>query len=168
MRVEERSGELVVRDAPGLHWLLALLFAGVGALFLLASLGVASNVAALRAWERALAFAMGAIAVAVGLWVLDCSPSSRLRVDRTARRVVVTRAGLRGRQEQAWPMADVSGVTVVDKLDDEGGAIFQAHLVLRDGRAVPVSMLWWHGGEQVRDAAARLARVLEVPYTPAS
>jgi hypothetical protein len=167
MHVVERPGELVVRDSPGFHWLLGLMFAGIGGVFVLASLGVASRVAALRAWERALAFVMGALAVAVGLWVFSRSPFSRLRVDRAARRVVLTRVGLRGRREHAWPMTDVSGVEVVESADDEGGEIFQVHLVLRDGQVVPVSMLWLHGRGPVTDAATRLARALDVPYTPA-
>ena len=66
-----------------------------------------------------------------------------------------------------WPVADVMRVRLVENTDDEGGAVFQVHLALRDGRTVPVSLLWAHGRTPVTDVATRLAAALGVPYTAA-
>lgn len=163
----ERGGRFEVRDAPGLHWLLALLFFGIGGVFVLAPLGLAENAHTLRGWERALSLVMGGIGVAVGLWLFDQAPYSRLRLDGAARRVSIVRRGLRGRHVAGWPVADVMRVRLVENTDDEGGAVFQVHLVLRDGRTVPVSLLWAHGRTPVTDVATRLAAALGVPYTAA-
>lgn len=166
MNVVEGDDGVVVRDSPGLHWLLALLFVGVGVVFVLGPLGLARDADTLHAWERALAVVMGGAAVVVGLWIVDRSPRSCLRLDRRARRLSIVRRGLRGRRTLEWSVADVTGVRVVQRVDDEGGAIFQVHLVLRAGRPVPVSLLWAHGREPAADAATRLASALGVPYTP--
>jgi|SRR6267378_3223515 len=166
MHVVERSGELEVRDAPGLHWLLGLLFVGVGVLVMLGALGLARDAETLRSWERGLAVVMGGAAVVVGVWILERSPLSRLRVDGGARRLEIVRRGLRGRRALEISAAEVTGVRLVESTDDEGGAVFQVHLVLRHGGAVPVSLLWAHGRAPVTDVATRLAAALGVPYTP--
>jgi len=103
MHVVERSGELEVRDVPGLHWLLGLLFVGVGVLVMLGALGLARDAETLRSWERGLAVVMGGAAVVVGVWILERSPLSRLRVDGGARRLEIVRRGLRAAARWRFP-----------------------------------------------------------------
>jgi hypothetical protein len=91
VRLVERRGALVLEDSPGLHWLLGLLFVGVGALFVLGGFGLASDIAALVWWERALVIVLGSIAAGVGLWILGRSPYSRVHVDGRAGRIRMVR-----------------------------------------------------------------------------
>jgi hypothetical protein len=167
MKVVERGSDFEIRDSPGMHWLLAIIFVGIGALFVLGPLGLASNAHTLRWWERVLGVAMGGLGVAVGLWLFARAPSSRLRLDRVTRRVEIVRRAPWGRQGLQVSVADVTAIRLVEKTDDEGGAVFQVHLVLREGRSVPVSLLWAHGREPITDVGRRLAAALDVAYTPA-
>jgi hypothetical protein len=148
-----------------LHWLLGLLFAGVGSLFALGPLGLFRDAPTLRWPVGILCTALGAVVVAAGLWVLSRAPRSRLTVDATADRVQLRRWGLAGRFAVEWPLAEVAAVRLVESRDDEGGAVFQVHLVMREGASVPVSPVWYHGRRTHDAIARRLAAALRVPAT---
>ena len=94
---------------PGLHWLLGLLFLGVGSLFVLGPLWLFTDRAAVAWPVRALSVLLGGAGVGAGLWVLHGSPYSILEVDRRTRRVGIRRWGLGGRQTQSWPIGEVAG-----------------------------------------------------------
>jgi hypothetical protein len=53
VRVRERDGTLEVEDVPGMHWLLGLLFVGVGGLFVAGPLGLFTDAGRLQWWVRA-------------------------------------------------------------------------------------------------------------------
>ena len=165
MRVVERDGGLEIQDSPGLHWLLGLLFVGVGAVTFLLGAGITRDTTPVAAWQRALAAVLGGVGVAAGLWLLRRSSYSRASVDRRTGRVRIVRLGLGGRRATEWPLAAVTAVRLVESKDDEGGAMFQIHLVLRDGSTVPVSELWAHGRESLDAVVTQLAAVLAVPRT---
>jgi len=126
VRITHRPGGLTIRDSPGLHWLLGGLFIVVGSAFVAGAFS-AGNLALL-------AGGAGLIAIAAGAWVLARAPRSVLTIDGGVAR-------LRGK---TYPIADIADVSVVVSEDDESNAIYQVHLVLRDGARVPVSRLWIH------------------------
>jgi hypothetical protein len=160
VRFHDRDdGTLVVDDAPVLHWLLALLFVGVGGLFVVGPLGVFTDADRLRWWVRAAIAAVGSLGVIVGGWVLARAPRSRLTVRPAPAAVRLQRWGLRGRAGWEWPRAAVTGVQLVQGADDEGGAVFQLHLLLRDARPVPLSIVWTHDRAGLERVARRLAAV---------
>jgi hypothetical protein len=137
VRLHDRDdGTLVVDDTPVLHWLLAVLFVGVGGLFVVGPLGVI-----------------------VGGWVLARAPRSRLMVRPAPAAVRLQRWGLRGRTAWEWPLVAVTGVQLVQGRDDESGAVFQLHLLLRDARPVPLSIVWTHDRAGLERVARRLAAV---------
>jgi len=162
MRAVERDGELRIEDAPGAHWALALLFAGVGTVFVLGPLGLFVNAASVGWLARGTSVVMGACGVVAGLWIARESPRSRLVCSGATGRVRVTRVGTAGRTEDEWAASDVAGVTVVTQKDDEGGDVFQIRLVLASGAAEPVSRLWTHDGEGAVRCAGRLGAALGV------
>ena len=163
MRVLEHEGRLEVHDSPALHWLLGLLFVGGGVLAALLGAGITNDATPVAAWQRALAVVMGIVVTVAGLWVLRRSSYSRASIDARAGRIRIVRLGLRGRRVAEWPLAAVTAVRLVESADDEGGAVFQIHLVLRDGSAAPVSELWAHGRDRFEAAATRVAAALAVP-----
>jgi hypothetical protein len=163
VRVLESDTELRVSDSPALHWVLGLLFIGVGLVAFVAALTPSLG---RSAWERPLAGVMGAVAIVTGLWVVRGAPHSSLQLDRARDRLVITRRGIDGRRTIEIRASDVTGVQLVERIDDEGGAIFQIHLTVRDGRVVPVSALWLHGREPMADLARRLSHVFGVSPVP--
>ena len=160
MRAVERNGVLVVGDSPGLHWLLGLLFATVGAVFVLGPAWLFTNRASVSWPVRALSTLMGGAGVATGLWILARAPRSTLEVNRRADRVRVRRRGVAGAETHAWPIREITGVRLAEARDDEGGAVFRVEVVLRSGAAVPVSLLWTHGREPAETVVQRLQESL--------
>lgn len=163
MRVRERGATFEVEDVPGMHWLLGLLFVGVGSLFVAGPLGLVADAWRLHWWGRALTAALGALGVAAGLWVLARAPRSRLRVDRATGRVRLRRWGLGGGAAWEWPLPALTAVQLLEGRDDEGGAVFQVHLHFRGARPVPLSPVWRHGREGMESAVRRLAAAADVP-----
>ena len=70
------DGTLVVDETPVMHWLLALLFVGVGALFVVRPLGLFTDADRLAWWLRVAIATVGSIGVAreVGC---SCGPRAR-------------------------------------------------------------------------------------------
>jgi hypothetical protein len=162
VRIRERGGTLRVEDVPGMHWILGLLFVGVGSLFVAGPLGLFPDAGRMRLWLRAVTAALGAAAVAAGIWTLARSPRSRLTVQRARAGVRLEQWGIGGRAVREWPLAALAGVQLVESRDDEGGTVFQLHLILREARPVPLSPVWRHGRERMEHVARRLATELGV------
>jgi hypothetical protein len=163
MRATDRDGELRIADAPGAHWAVALLFAGVGAVFVLGPLGLFVNADSVGWLARGTSMVMGGCGVAAGLWMARESPHSRLVYARATGRVRITRVGTAGRAEGEWEASDIAGVAVATRKDDEGDDVFQVRLMLGRGDAEPVSQLWTHDAEGAARCAATLAGALGVP-----
>jgi hypothetical protein len=160
VRIRDRDdGTIVVSETPVMHWLLALLFVGVGGLFVVGPLGLFTDADRLAWWLRAGIVMLGSIGVAVGGWVLARSPRSRLTARAAGDDVRLERWGLSGRDTWTWPLAAVTGVQLVQGRDDEGGTVFQLHLLLRDARPVPISPVWVHDREGLERVARRLAAI---------
>lgn len=165
MRLVEHADTLEIRDAPGWHWLLALLFIGVGAIFVFVTRALVRGAGTFVSWQGVLAIVMGTVAIVVGIWMLVRAPFSRLRLDRLRRQVEIVRWGVFGRDAMRFAVADITAVRLVESTDEAEGAVFQVHVVPRRGHPVPVSVLWAHGREPVGAVATRLAAALGVPYT---
>src|SRR5262249_24513766 len=93
MRTIERGADLVIEDSPGLYWILALLFIGVGSVFVVGPLGLFVNAKSVSLAGRAASVIIGAAGVAAGIWLLKGSPRSRLLFSRADARVRITRTG---------------------------------------------------------------------------
>lgn len=146
-----------MEEVPSLHWLLALLFLGVGLIFVAGPLGLMRDLERVPAWQRALAVGLGAVGVATGLWTLAGAPRSRLVMDPVRGRMRLEQRGLGGRTVQEWPLAALAAVELVESRDDEGGEVFRLHLVLRDPPPVLASPVWRHGREAMESVARQVA-----------
>ena len=163
--IVDRDGAVFVRDSPGLHWLLGLLFLGVGSIFILGPLWLFTN-RAVVAWPvRGLSMLLGGAGVGAGLWVLSRAPYSILEVDRRAGRVRIRRWGVDGRRAHSWSIREVADVRLAESTDDEDTPMFRVEIALRDGSAVPASLLWTHGRGALDGVVKRLRETLELPQT---
>jgi hypothetical protein len=165
MRAIERDGELRIADQPGAHWAVALLFVGVGAVFVLGPLGLFVNADSVGWLARGTSMVMGGCGVAAGLWIARASPRSRLVYSRATGTVRIERVGTAGRSGGEWAASQVAAVAVAAQKDDEGGDVFQVRLVLASGAGEPVSQLWTHDGEGAVRCAERLGDALGVPVS---
>jgi hypothetical protein len=165
MRIVDRDGILFVRDSPGFHWLLGLLFLSVGALFVLGPLGLFHDRTTVGWPLRALSALLGGTGVVAGLWMLHRSPQSTLEVDRRSDRVRLRRRGAGGRPTWVWSIRDVEEIRLAETRDDEDRPVFRVLVVLRDGDVVPVSLLWIQGGEAAEAVVTRLREALGMRAT---
>ena len=55
--------------------------------------------------------------------------------------------------------AATAGVQLVQRRDDEGGTVFQLHLLVRDARPVAISPVWVHDRAGLERVAQRLAAI---------
>ena len=165
MQAVERDGELRIADVPGAHWAVALLFLGVGMVFVLGPLGLFVNADSVGWLARGTAMVMGGCGVAAGLWIARESPRSCLVYSRAERLVRITRVGTAGRRSKELAASEVGSVLVATQKDDEGSDVFQVRLVLASGREEAVSLLWSHDGDGTASCAAKLGDALGVPVT---
>lgn len=151
-----------VRDNPGVWWLLALLFIGVGAGFVY--LGIRRS-ADIDWWQAPLAVLMGSISVAVGVWWAGRSPLSTVLITPAEQQVCLVQIGLFGKRVQLIPFGRIEDVVVERQSDNEGGAVARPALLLRDGRKVPLSALWRHDVKGISKAVATLrAAIRSSPF----
>lgn len=166
MRAVLGHGVLRIDDRPGAHWAVALLFVGVGAVFVLGPLGLFTNAGEVGWFARGASMVMGGCGVGAGLWIARTSPYSRLVHSQATGRVRITRVGTAGRSALEWPAAEVTSVVIAAKKDDDGDDVFQVRLALASGSDVPVSLLWSHDGDGARNSARLLGEALAVPVSP--
>ena len=121
---------------------MAGLFLFGGSLFVLGPLGLFTNNAAVPLWTRGLAFAMGLVGVATGVWLLWSSPSVATTVDVRRRRVIIRERGLAGRREREIEVGEIADVVVAEMPDSDGDATYQPHLILRSGEHVALAHVW--------------------------
>jgi len=144
---------MVVRDNPGLWWLLALLFIGVGGGAVYVGLAKAHDA---PWWQGAVATGMGFVSVTAGAWWAWRSPLSIVTVSPVRQEVRLVQVGLFGRRVQLIGFAEVDDVVVERQTDDEGGLVARPALLLRDGRTLPLSRLWRHDARGIARAVASL------------
>ena len=151
-----------VRDNPGVWWLLALLFIGVGAGFVY--LGI-SRSAQIEWWQVPLAILMGSMAIAVGVWWAGRSPLSTVFITPAEQQVRLVQFGLFGKHVQVVPFGRIEDVVVERQSDDEGGAVARPALLLRNGEKVALSALWQHDVKGITKAVATLrAAIRSSPF----
>ncbi len=144
---------VVVRDRPGLWWLLGLMFIGAGGA--LVYLGIVSA-SALPPWQAAAVTVMGVVAVATGVAWTWRSPLSRVVVDPQARQVTLSQFGLFGRRSRRFAFDDIREVVVQRRRDDDGAMMVRPALVMKDRRQEPLSALWRHDPAGITKAIATL------------
>jgi hypothetical protein len=136
------SERLLVRDKPGLWWILAFMFVGVSLALLY--LGVREG-PTLPWWQTALIILLGVGGTVAGLWIAAYAPLTSILIDEAGQTLVVHRRGIRGRQVHRIPVSSIRKVTIEKRDDDEGYPMTRPALALSDGEQLLLSLLWRHG-----------------------
>ena len=144
MHTEQTANELIIRETPGCLWIVGLFFAFVGGVFAYGSLGGLTDYDSHSAWMLALSFGMGAIAVAVGVWILYNAPITKIVVNRIENIVSMTRYGLFGKQETFYDFDDIKYFCLTEDVDDEGSPVWYFAIKLDDGETIKITSLASH------------------------
>jgi hypothetical protein len=139
MQIEKTPNELVIRETPGCLWIFGLFFALVGGVFVYGALGGFSDFGRQTLWTLAIAFVMGAIGVAVGVWIIYGAPITKVVIDRIDDTVVIKRFGLFGRRENQYAFEEVEQFRLIEEEDDEGSLIWSLGMELTNGETIKIS-----------------------------
>jgi hypothetical protein len=151
MQSEETENELILRETPGCLWIFGSFFAFFGGLFVY---GVLSGLFA-SDWRDALMlavfFALGALALAAGLWLVHDAPVTRIAIDRNAERVSITRYGLFGRRHSSHAFDEIEHFYLIEERDGEGAPVWSLGLAFATGEKLKISALASHDERFKRD-----------------
>jgi hypothetical protein len=150
MRVKQSPNELIIQETPGCFWIFGSLFCFVGGLFIYGSLGGFSNRDAVSRWAIILSFFMGAIACAVGVWIIFQSPVTKVVLDRLAETVTLERYGLAGKRKTVYSFHEIKHFFLIEEKDDEDNPIWWLAMDLTGGEKVKISSLPSHSEDYKR------------------
>ena len=94
---------------------------------------------------------MGAIGVAVGIWIIYRAPVTKVIVNRKTKTVVHTRRGLAGKQENIYNFGQIKQFCLVEEVDDESNPIWSLGMKLSSGETIVISSLQSHDEKYKRD-----------------
>lgn len=160
MKTKHSYQRLTLSDSPGLFWLLASLFLGVGGIAVACPLGLCVNADDLSQLEKLGSFSMGCIAVATGLYVMYQSPLTICVFDCQQRQVTVRQYGLLRWSARQLSFDEILSVELAVRQDNEDSPIFQPYLLLRSGARQQLSALWMHDELGGRAAVIKIQQVL--------
>ncbi len=144
MHVEQTENELIIRETPGCLWIFGLFFAFVGGTFVYGSLGGFADYERHEVWMLALAFVMGSIGVAAGIWIIYNAPITKIVINRVENTVSMTRYGLLKDQKYAFDFDEIEGFCLTEDVDDEGSPIWYFALKLSDDETIKITSLASH------------------------
>ena len=139
MQIERTANELIIRETPGCLWIFGLFFALVGGLFVYGSLGGFYDFGRQTITALIVAFVMGAIGMAAGVWIIYRAPITRVLIDRVENEVLITRFGLFGKRKKTYTFDAVERFCLVEEVDDEGSPIWSLGIKLSSGETIKIS-----------------------------
>jgi hypothetical protein len=144
MQIERTENELIIRETPGCLWIFGLFFAIVGGVFVYGSLGGLADYERQTLWMLALAFVMGSVGVATGVWIIYSAPITKIVVNRIDYEVRMTRYGLFGKQKTFYDFDDIEQFCLIEEVDDESNPIWSLGMRLNSGETIKISSLPSH------------------------
>lgn len=150
MRVKQSPNELIIQETPGCFWIFGSLFCLVGGVFVYGALGGFSNHDAVSVWTIILTFFMGAIAFAVGFWVIFHAPVTKVRLDRLNETVTLERYGLAGKRKIVYHFQEIKQFFLIEEKDDEDNPIWWLAMDLTGGEKVKISSMPSHSEDDKR------------------
>ena len=162
MRITRHGGHISIRDQAAPFWALGLFLLAGGVVSVAMPLGLATDAADLKAWERVASMAVGIGVAAGALWWLWRSPATQVELDLTRRSVRVVRFGISGRQVRRIPFNELERAEVDQGTDSEGGSVWRPAVRLRSGELLLLSELWSHDRAGVEESVAVVAETCRI------
>lgn len=150
MHIEQTENELIIKESPGCLWIFGLFFVFVGGVFVYGALGGLTNYDSQDPRLLALAFVMGSIGIAAGIWIIYRAPITKVVVDRIEQTVLMARYGLFGKQKTFYHFDEIERFCLVEEKDDEGGDIWSFGMELTSGETIKITSLASHFEEYER------------------
>lgn len=151
MKIEQTGNELIIHETPGCLWILGLLFAFIGGIFVYGSLGGFTNAAEVPRYAVYLAFLMGSIAVITGIWIVFHAPVTKVFINRQTETVALVRRGLFGKRENIYSFEQIKQFCLIEEKDSEGDDIWSLGMELSSGETIKISSLESHSEKFKRD-----------------
>ena len=171
MRLIETGDRLVLRDVPGILWVLGLVFVASGSLVLTAPLW-ADEWRDFGLWQRLAVFAIGVAHAGGGLFTAGQPRATVTELDRArglgirrARRLWTQWEALPDSAPSEFPLADVRAVEVVRTKDSDGDPVFQLRLWLRRSQSLWLQAQPLMGEAYATEQAERIRRFLGIDGT---
>lgn len=155
MNTEQTQNELIIRETPGCLWIVGLLFAFVGGVFVYGALGGFADYARQSPLMLALALAMGLIGVGVGIWIIYNAPITKIVINRVENTVLMSRYGLFSREDSLYDFDEIEGFCLIEDRDDEGSPIWYFALKLIDEEPIKITSLASHSETYKREYVFR-------------
>lgn len=144
MKVKQSGDNLIIQETPGCLWLVGLFFAVIGGIFIYGSLGGFSNWNEVPLWQLGLAFLMGSISVAVGIWQIWGAPANRIVINGRTKTITHIKSGLAGREKTVYGFDRIKRFCTVEEKDSENDPIWYFALKLTSGQIIRISSLPSH------------------------
>ena len=166
MRLIETGDRLVLRDVPGVIWVLGLVFVASGSFVLSAPLW-ADEWRDFGVWPRLAILVIGVAHVGGGLFTAGQPRATVTELDRAQGRGARRVRRLWSRWESSldsapgeFPLADVRAVEVVRSKDSDGDPVFQLRLRLARGESLWLQSQPASGEARATENAERVRRFL--------
>ncbi len=170
MRLIETGDRLVLRDVPGILWVLGLVFVASGSLVLTAPVWT-DEWRDFGMWQRLAVIAIGVAHVGGGLFTAGHPRATVTELDRArgcgahrVRRLWSRWAGSPDAHTE-FPLADVRAVEIVRSKDDDGDPVFRMRLWLAGSRSLWLQAQPLMGEAYATEQAERIRRFLGIDGT---
>jgi hypothetical protein len=158
MHVSKQAGQIRIVDQPGPERILAGLFWLVGVPILLLPWLTSDPITPLQGF---LSVGAGLIAIATGVYIVRRSPRSTVEIDTVRREIRIGRRSLLGGAATlTLPFGEVAGVEVEQGSDIDSDPCWRLRLTTRDGRNVPLSLMYRHDRKHQDEIAAQVRSAL--------
>jgi len=151
VKIRENVNELIIEEKPGCLWIFGLFFAVIGGVFVYGSLGGFTNRDEVSQFAIYLSFLLGAMGVAVGIWIIYRAPVTNIVVNRQTNSVTHTRIGLSGKKEKIYSFGQIKQFCLIEEKDSESDLIWSLGMELSSGETIKISSLESHNEKFKRD-----------------
>ncbi len=141
MKIRQNENELTIEETPGCLWIFGLFFVVISGIFVYGSLGGFTNWDEIPRYAIDLSFLMGAIGIAVGIWIISMAPITKVVVNRRMNTVVHMRRGLAGKQENIYSFRQIKQFCLVEDKDGDGDPVWTLGMELSNGEMIVISSL---------------------------
>lgn len=127
-------------------------------------LGLASDTARLKTWEKVASAVIGVAVSLGGLWWLARNPRTQITLDLSRQMLRLVRVGITGWRVRQLPFNQLGMAELERKADSDGDPVFRPRLRLKAGGILLLSELWVHDEAEVRRDLGAMSQACRIPF----